>query len=110
MTFITSHSASEMRTVFSIYICNRTTGYMCKRISTAFLKSRWIMLLVASCRMGHSRCMAGGRERSAKTAGMSAVAIAKVQEWLGHANIATTRLYDRRRTRPEDSPTFKVVY
>ena len=22
--------------------------------------------------------------------------IAKVQEWLGHANIATTRLYDRR--------------
>jgi integrase len=36
--------------------------------------------------------------------------IAKVQEWLGHANIATTRLYDRRKTRPEDSPTFKVSY
>ena len=36
--------------------------------------------------------------------------IAKVQEWLGHANIATTRLYDRRRMRPEDSPTFKVIY
>lgn len=36
--------------------------------------------------------------------------IAKVQEWLGHANIATTRLYDKRRTRPEDSPTFKVSY
>lgn len=36
--------------------------------------------------------------------------IAKVQEWLGHANIATTRLYDRRKTRPEDSPTFKVIY
>lgn len=36
--------------------------------------------------------------------------IAKVQEWLGHANIATTRLYDRRKTRPEDSPTFKVHY
>jgi integrase/recombinase XerD len=36
--------------------------------------------------------------------------IAKVQEWLGHANIATTRLYDRRRTRPEESPTFKVTY
>ena len=34
--------------------------------------------------------------------------IAKVQEWLGHANIATTRLYDRRKTRPEDSPTYKV--
>lgn len=36
--------------------------------------------------------------------------IAKVQEWLGHANIATTRIYDRRSTRPEDSPTFKVSY
>lgn len=36
--------------------------------------------------------------------------IAKVQEWLGHANIATTRVYDRRCSRPEDSPTFKVTY
>lgn len=36
--------------------------------------------------------------------------IAKVQEWLGHANITTTRIYDHRRTRPEDSPTFKVAY
>jgi hypothetical protein len=31
-----------------------------------------------------------------------------VQEWLGHANIATTRLYDRRKTRPEDSPLWKA--
>jgi integrase len=37
-------------------------------------------------------------------------AIAKVQEWLGHANITTTRIYDHRRTRPEASPTFKVAY
>jgi site-specific recombinase XerD len=36
--------------------------------------------------------------------------IAKVQEWLGHANIATTRIYDHRKTRPEDSPTFKIAY
>ena len=36
--------------------------------------------------------------------------IAKVQEWLGHANISTTKMYDRRTTRPEDSPTFKVGY
>lgn len=36
--------------------------------------------------------------------------LAPVQKWLGHANTANTRLYDRRKTRPEDSPTFKVVY
>jgi len=36
--------------------------------------------------------------------------IAYVQAWLGHANISTTRLYDRRKSRPEDSPTFKVRY
>ena len=36
--------------------------------------------------------------------------IAKVQEWLGHANIATTRIYDRRQNRAEDSPTFKIAY
>ena len=35
--------------------------------------------------------------------------LGKVQEWLGHANVSTTRLYDRRRSRP-DSPTFRVAY
>jgi integrase/recombinase XerD len=36
--------------------------------------------------------------------------LAKVQEWLGHANISTTRLYDKRDSDPKDSPTFKVSY
>ncbi|MFH7423082.1 integrase, partial [Pseudomonas syringae pv. tagetis] len=36
--------------------------------------------------------------------------ISKVQMSLGHAIISSTRLYDRRRQRPEDSPTFKVKF
>jgi integrase/recombinase XerD len=35
--------------------------------------------------------------------------LGKVQEWLGHANVSTTRLYDRRRSRP-DSSTFRLAY
>ena len=36
--------------------------------------------------------------------------LAAVQEWLGHANIETTRLYDHRRVAPGASPTFSVRY
>lgn len=31
-------------------------------------------------------------------------AIAKVQEWLRHANVSTPRLYDRRKTKPGGQP------
>ena len=51
----------------------------------------------------------GYRPKSCKNV-LHGADIARVQEWLGHANIATTRLYDKRRSRPEDSPTFKVEY
>jgi len=36
--------------------------------------------------------------------------ISKVQAWLGHAGIFTTRLYDRRRTRAEDSTVFRAKH
>jgi site-specific recombinase XerD len=55
-------------------------------------------------------CVHGLRATAATNALEHEADIARVQEWLGHASISTTRLYDRRRTRPEDSPTFKVSY
>jgi site-specific recombinase XerD len=36
--------------------------------------------------------------------------IAEVQEWLGHANVSTARLYDRPKSKPEDSQTFHAKY
>ena len=36
--------------------------------------------------------------------------IANVQEWLGHANVSTSSSYDRRKSKPEDIPTFHVKY
>jgi len=36
--------------------------------------------------------------------------IAKVQEWLGHANVSTTRLYDRKCSGAENSPRFQVEF
>lgn len=55
-------------------------------------------------------CVHAMRATAATNALMHQADIAKVQEWLGHANISTTRLYDRRHMKPEDSPTFKVSY
>ena len=55
-------------------------------------------------------CVHGLRATAATNALDHAADIAKVQEWLGHSSISTTRLYDRRKTKPEDSPTFKVSY
>jgi len=50
------------------------------------------------------------RATSATNALQNGSDIAEVQEWLGHSNISTTRLYDKRKMKPEDSPTFRVKY
>lgn len=55
-------------------------------------------------------CVPSLRATAATNALSHQADIANVQEWLGHANVSTTRLYDRRKTRPEDSPTFHVKY
>jgi site-specific recombinase XerD len=55
-------------------------------------------------------CVHSLRATAATNALQHEADIAKVQEWLGHADISTTRMYDKRQSRPEDSPTFKVRY
>ena len=55
-------------------------------------------------------CLHALRTTAATNALEHSADIAFVQKWLGHANISTTRLYDRRQSRPEDSPTFRVNY
>ncbi len=58
----------------------------------------------------HGFCVHSLRATAATNALEHQADIAKVQEWLGHANVSTTRMYDKRKNRPEDSPTFKVEY
>jgi integrase/recombinase XerD len=55
-------------------------------------------------------CVHSLRATAATNALENGADIAKVQEWLGHANISTTRLYDKRHTRVEDSPSYAVKY
>ena len=58
----------------------------------------------------HGFCVHSLRATAATNALAHGADITKVQEWLGHANVSTTRIYDKRRSRPEESPTFKVEY
>lgn len=55
-------------------------------------------------------CVHSLRATAATNALSNEADIAKVQDWLGRANVSTTRLYDRRDSKPEDSPTFHVKY
>lgn len=58
----------------------------------------------------NGRCLHALRATAATNALENSADIAYVQAWFVDANISTTWLYDRRRSRPEDSPTFKVRY
>lgn len=50
------------------------------------------------------------RKTSATNALSNDADIAKVRDWLGHADISTTQIYDGRTFRAEDSPTFRVKF
>jgi integrase len=59
---------------------------------------------------GHGLCVHSLRAIAATNVLARHADIAKVQEWLVHAHVSATRMYDKRRSRPEESPTFKVGY
>jgi len=58
----------------------------------------------------HGFCVHSLRATAATNALENGADIAKVQEWMGHAHIFTTRIYDHRDHKPEESPTFRVRY
>ena len=100
------HGADENCALFRP-IRNNRTG----RLETALTPDGVYKLVRRySADLGFEICAHALRSTAATNALDHEADIAKVQEWLGHANISTTRIYDHRKTRPEDSPTFKVDY
>ena len=100
------HDADESGALFRP-VKNNTTG---KRDAAITADGVYKLVRAYSAALGFEIGAHALRATAATNALDHAADIAKVQEWLGHANIATTRIYDHRRTRPEDSPTFKVAY
>jgi integrase/recombinase XerD len=100
------HDADENGALFRP-VKNNTTGRLDQAITADGV---YRLVRAYSAQLGFEIGAHALRATAATNALDHAADIAKVQEWLGHANIATTRIYDHRRTRPEDSPTFKVVY
>src|SRR3954471_11979455 len=100
------HSEDDTGALFRP-VRNNTTGRLDKAITPPAI---YKLVLAYSAALGFEIGAHALRATAATNALDHQADIAKVQEWLGHANIATTRIYDHRRTRPEDSPTFKVAY
>lgn len=88
-------------------IRNNRTGTVNRPLSTDGV---YKIVRAYSAKLGLSSSPHVARATAATNALDNGADIAKVQEWLGHADISTTRMYDRRKSRPEDSPTFKVSY
>jgi integrase/recombinase XerD len=103
---VAGHSAEENGALFRSTSNNRVAGSQKAITPDAIYK----MVREYSEQLGFKIGAHALRATAATNALDHQADIAKVQEWLGHANIATTRIYDHRKTRPEDSPTFKVMY
>jgi integrase/recombinase XerD len=92
---------------------NNRTGTLDKHLDPGSVYRNIVMKYARAtgiCAEAIGVCVHSMRATAATNALSHEADIAKVQEWLGHANISTTRLYDRRGSKPEESPTFAVKY
>lgn len=92
---------------------NNTTGDLTKSLNPRSVYRDVVMCYAKQVGITldtHGFCVHSLRATAATNALDNKADIAKVQEWLGHANVSTTRLYDKRNSRPEESPSFKVEY
>jgi len=92
---------------------NNSTGTLNKHLNTASVYRNIIEKYGRETGVNievNGLCVHSMRATAATNALSNEADIAKVQDWLGHANVSTTRLYDRRKSKPEDSPTFHVKY
>jgi site-specific recombinase XerD len=92
---------------------NNSTGTLNKHLNPASLYRNIVVKYGRETGLNgevNGLCVHSMRATAATNALTNKADIAKVQEWLGHEDISTTRLYDRRSSKPEDSPTFAVKY
>lgn len=92
---------------------NNATGTLNKPLNTASIYHevvRYYGKRLGFCGERRSGCVHALRATAATNALARGADLARVQGWLGHADIGTTRLYDKRDHRPEDSPSFKIAY
>jgi integrase len=94
-------------------VTNNSTGTLNKHLNPASVYRNIVIKYAQATGLSAEAvglCVHSMRATAATNALDNKSDIAKVQEWLGHANVSTTRLYDRRKSKPEDSPTFHVKY
>jgi len=94
-------------------VANNRTGTLDKHLDPGSIYHNIVMKYAKATGISAEAvgvCVHSMRATAATNALSNEADIAKVQEWLGHANVSTTRLYDRRKSKPEDSPTFHVKY
>ena len=110
---LAKHAADTAGPLFRPVKNNRTTEGLDRHLDPASIYRNIVRhygLIVGVSAEVSGLCVHSLRATAATNALSHEADIAKVQEWLGHANVSTTRLYDRRKTKPEDSPTFRVKY